>query len=62
MSSYNRNILISGIRILMLRNETACANDVEGCYAEETLGVVDAFGLEDLGADGYSAVDRICDD
>ena len=43
----------------MLRDEAACADDIEGCDAEETFGVVGAFGFEDFGADGYGAVDWI---
>ena len=43
----------------MLRDEAACADDIEGRNAEETFGVVGAFGLEDLSADGYGAVDRV---
>lgn len=46
----------------MLRDETACADNIEGCNAEETFGVVCALGLEDLGADGNSAVDRVGND
>ncbi len=46
----------------MLRDETACADNIEGRNAEETFGVVCSFGLEDFGTDGNGTVDRICDD
>ena len=46
----------------MLRDETACADNIEGGNTEKTLGVVCAFGFEDLGADGYGAVDWVCND
>lgn len=46
----------------MLRDETACADNIEGCNAEETLGVVCAFRLENFGADGHGAVDGVGDD
>lgn len=62
MPSHNRDVLISGIRALVLRDETARADDIQGCNAEETFGVVCAFCLEYLGADGDSAVDRVGDD
>ena len=59
MPSHDRDVLISGICALVLRDETACADNIEGCYAEEALGIVCAFGLEDLRANGDGAVDRI---
>jgi hypothetical protein len=49
--------LVGGIRVLDLADEAAGADDVERGDAEETLGVVDATGLEDLGGDGDSGVD-----
>ena len=42
---------------LDLREEARGAYDVEGGDTEELLGVVDAFGLEDFGADGDGGVD-----
>ena len=45
----------------MLRDETACADNIEGGDAEETLRVVYAFGFEDFGADWDGTVDRIRD-
>ena len=62
MPANNRNVLIGRIRGLVLRDETACADDIEGCDTEETLGVVCAFGFEDFGANRDGTVDRICDD
>ena len=46
----------------MLRDETACADNIEGCDAEETLRVVCAFGFEDFGANWDSTIDRVCND
>ena len=46
----------------MLRDETACADNIEGCNAKETFGVICAFRLEDFGADRHSAVDGVGDD
>lgn len=62
MPSHNRDVFVSGIRALVLRDKTTCADNIEGSNAEETLGVVYTLGLEDLGADRYSAVDRVGDD
>jgi hypothetical protein len=47
----NSDALISRIGALDLANEAASAHDVEGSDTEQTLGVVDALGLEDLGGD-----------
>ena len=49
--------LVSGVGAFYLRDEARGADYVEGRYAEEALGVVDAFGLEDFGADGDGGVD-----
>ena len=61
MSSYNGDVLICGIRALVLRDEAASAHHVEGRDTEKTLGVVGSFRFEDFGTDGYSAVDRVGD-
>jgi hypothetical protein len=51
------DVLAGGVGALQLRDEARGADDVEGGDTEETLGVVDALGLEDLGADGDGGVD-----
>ena len=61
MASHNGDVFVSGIRALMLRNETACADHIEGCDTKKALGVVYSFRFEDLGTDRYSAVDGVRD-
>jgi len=46
------DVLVGGVGVLELRDEAGGADDVEGGDTEETLGVVDALALEDLGGDG----------
>jgi hypothetical protein len=53
----NRDALVSRIGALDLANEAAGADDIEGSDSEQTLRVVDALGLEDLGGDWDGGVD-----
>lgn len=61
MSSHNGDILIGRVGVSVLRDEAAGAYDVESGDAEEALGVVDAGGFKDFGADGYGGVDGVGD-
>lgn len=45
----------------MLRNETTCADYIEGCDTKKALAVVGSFRFENLGADGYRTVDGVRD-
>lgn len=56
------DILVLGVGVLKLADESAGANDIEGGNTEETPGVVDTTGLENLGADGDGGVDGVGDD
>jgi hypothetical protein len=51
------DVLVGGVGVLDLRDEARGADDVKGGDTEEALGVVNALGLEDLGADGDGRVD-----
>lgn len=51
------DVLVGGVGALDLGDEAGSADDVEGGYTEEALGVVDALGLEDLSGDGDGGVD-----
>jgi hypothetical protein len=51
------DVLFRGVGVLELGDEARSADDVEGGYTEELLGVVDASGLEDLGGDRDGRVD-----
>jgi hypothetical protein len=51
------DVLVGGVAALQLRDEARGTDDIEGGNTEETLGVVDALGLEDLGGDGNGRVD-----
>ena len=62
MSTNNDDILINWVGFLDLRDETGSANNIEGGNTEQALGVVDSLGLEDLGYDWDSRVDRVGDD
>ena len=62
VTSNNGDGLILGVRALDLRNEARRTNDVESGDTEKGLWVVNATGLEDLGADGDGGVDRVGDD
>lgn len=61
MPSHDGDVFVSGIGAFVRGDETAGAHDVEGCDAEETLGIVDAGCFEDFCADGDGAVDGIGD-
>ena len=61
MSSHNGDVFVCGIGALVLRDKAASAHHIEGCDTEKTLGVVGSFRFEDLGTDGYSAVDGVGD-
>ena len=56
------DVLILGVSALELGDEAAGTDDIEGGNTEEGLGVVDALGLENLGADGDGGVDGVGDD
>jgi hypothetical protein len=51
------DVLGGGVGVLDLGDEARGTDNVEGGDTEETLGVVDALGLEDLGGDGDGRVD-----
>jgi hypothetical protein len=53
------DVLVDGVGALDFRDESAGADDVKGCYTEETLGVVDTIRLENLGGNGDGGVDLI---
>jgi hypothetical protein len=57
VASNNGNVLVGRVGGLELRDEAGGADYVEGGDTEETLGVVDALGLEDLGRNGDGGVD-----
>lgn len=42
------DFLVRGVGALELRDEAGGTNDVEGGDTEETLGIIDTLGLEDL--------------
>lgn len=51
------DVLVGGIGALDLRNEAGRTNNIERGDTEETLGVIDALRLEDLGGDRDGGVD-----
>ena len=53
----NGDVLVRGVATLDFADEAGGADNVEGGYTEEAFWVVDTFGLEDFGADGYRGVD-----
>lgn len=57
MSTDDDNVLIGGVGALDGADEAGSADDIEGGDTEEALGVVNALGLEDLGADGNRGID-----
>lgn len=57
MSTNNGNSLLGGVGSLDLGDEARGTDDIKGGDTEETLGVVDTSGLEDLRDDGDSGVD-----
>lgn len=56
MSTNDGNSLLGGVGSLDLGDEARGTDNIKGRDTEETLGVVDASGLEDLGDDGDSGV------
>jgi hypothetical protein len=54
------DVLVGGVGAFDFADEAAGTNDVESGDTEETLGVVDALGLEDLGGDWNGGVDLTC--
>ncbi len=59
MATNNGNVLIGWVGALDGGDKAGGTDDVEGGDTEKTLGVVDALGLEDFGADWDSGVDLI---
>jgi hypothetical protein len=51
------DVLGGGVGVLQLGDEAGGTDNVKGGDTKETLGVVDALGLEDLGGDGDGGVD-----
>ena len=62
VATNHRDVLIRGISVLMLRDKSACADDVQGSDTEETFRVVDVHCFEDFGSDRYCAVDGVGND
>jgi hypothetical protein len=57
MATDDGDVLVGGIGALDLRNKAGCTNNIECGDTEETLGVIDALRLEDLGSDRDGGVD-----
>jgi hypothetical protein len=57
VTANDSDVLISWVGALDLGDEAGRADDIESGNTEQTLGVVDALALEDLGADGDGRVD-----
>jgi hypothetical protein len=51
------DVLGGGVGVLQLGDEAGGTDNVKGGDTKETLGVVDALGLEDLGGDGDGGID-----
>lgn len=62
VSTHDGDVLRGGVGVLDLGDESRGTDDIESGDTKELLGVVDVLGLEDLGADGNSAVNRVGDD
>lgn len=62
VATNNGDVLIGRVGALELGDEAGGADDIEGGDTEQTLGVVDTAGLEDLGDDGDGGVDGVGDD
>ena len=62
MAADNGDLLVRWIGALDLRDEAGGTDNVEGGYAEQSLGIVNTFGLEYLSADRDGRVDleRTC--
>lgn len=57
MSANNGDVFIGGVGALEFGDKARSADNVEGGNTEETLGVVNAFGLKNFCADGDRGVD-----
>ena len=57
MATDDGDVLVGGISALDLRNEAGRTNNIERGDTEETLGIIDALRLEDLGSDRDGRVD-----
>lgn len=62
MTTNDRDILVGGISVLMLRDKSACADDIQGSDTEKTFRVVDVRCLEDFGSNRDCAIDGVGDD
>jgi hypothetical protein len=51
------DVLVGWVGVLELGDKAGSADDIESGDTEKALGIVDAFALVDLGADGDSGVD-----
>lgn len=56
VTTNNGNVLVGRVGVLDLGDEAGGTDDIEGGNTEETLGVVDTLGLEDLSGDGDGGV------
>ena len=59
MSADDDDVLVCRVGTFDLADEARGADYVQGRYAEESLGVVDVFGLEDFGYNGDGGVDLV---
>ena len=57
MATDDGDVLVGGIGALDLRNKAGRTNNIERGDTEETLGVIDALRLEDLGSDRDGGID-----
>ena len=57
MTTDNDDGFVGGVCAFDGGDEAGGADDVEGGYAKEFLGVIDALGLEDFGGNGNGGVD-----
>ncbi len=55
----DRNGFGRWVRVVNLGDEARCTDYVQSGYTEKTFGVVNTFGLEDLGGDGDGRVDLV---
>jgi hypothetical protein len=62
VTTNNGDFLVDRIGVLGFGNEARSANNVQGCNTEKALWVVNALGLEDLGSDRNSGINRVGDD
>lgn len=62
MTANNGDLLVRRVGVLDLRDEAGSTDDIKSGDTEQTLGVVDALGLENLSGDGDGGVDRVGND